>query len=71
MHCSADGLLKDDLVELLETHLNANESTYAKKPDFRDYYGRNSSPVKQERSSPGEGVAVSKVRRRTLIKEPS
>ncbi|KAL6704958.1 hypothetical protein ACN47E_007503 [Coniothyrium glycines] len=66
----ADGLLKDDLVELLETHLNANETTYAKKADFREYYGRHGSPVKQERSSPAEGVAVSKIRRRTLIKEP-
>ncbi|KNG46811.1 hypothetical protein DDE82_004330 [Stemphylium lycopersici] len=68
----ADGLLKDDLVEMLGIHLNSNETTFAKHPEFRDYYGRNGSPVKRERSSPLEPVTVTKAtRRRTLIKEPS
>lgn len=67
--CSVDGLLKDDLVELLGGHLNSNETTFAKSADFRDYYGRNGSPAK--RSSPSDAVALTKTRRRTLIKEPS
>ncbi|KAH7359815.1 hypothetical protein BKA66DRAFT_223981 [Pyrenochaeta sp. MPI-SDFR-AT-0127] len=67
----ADGFLKDDLVELLEAHLNSNESTYGKHADFRDFYGRSGSPVKRERSSPSEALVVTKTRRRTLIKAPS
>ncbi|KAI8941703.1 hypothetical protein NX059_002912 [Plenodomus lindquistii] len=67
----ADGLLKDDLVELLSAHLNANETTYAKHPEFRDYYGRAGSPLKREQSSPIEPVTLTKSRRRTLVKEPS
>ncbi|KAF1835953.1 hypothetical protein BDW02DRAFT_567556 [Decorospora gaudefroyi] len=68
----ADGLLKDDLVEMLSDHLNSHETTLAKLADFRDYYGRNGSPIKRERSSPSEALSVSKpTRRRTLIKEPS
>jgi hypothetical protein len=69
--CSADGYLKDDLVEMLENHLNSHETSYAKHPEFRDYYGRNASPVKRERSSPSEAVTATKTRRRTLIKAPS
>jgi hypothetical protein len=69
---SADGLLKDDLVEMLGNHLNSNETTFARLPEFRDYYGRTGSPVKRERFSPSEASAVTKTtRRRTLIKEPS
>lgn len=71
MFCSADGYLKDDLVEAIEDYLNSNETTYAKHPEFRDYYGRSGSPVKRERSSPSEAVTVTKTRRRTLIKAPS
>lgn len=57
---------------MLGIHLNSNETTFAKHPEFRDYYGRNGSPVKRERSSPLEPVTVTKAtRRRTLIKEPS
>ncbi|XP_014556460.1 hypothetical protein COCVIDRAFT_37950 [Bipolaris victoriae FI3] len=68
----ADGLLKDDLVESLANHLNSNETLYAKLPEFRDYYGRNGSPVKRERSSPTAPVTVTKTtRRRTIIKEPA
>jgi hypothetical protein len=63
--------LKDDLVEMLEEHLNSHETSYAKHPQFRDYYGRNASPVKRERSSPSEAVTITKTRRRTLIKVPS
>ncbi|OAL02845.1 hypothetical protein IQ06DRAFT_334395 [Phaeosphaeriaceae sp. SRC1lsM3a] len=66
----ADGYLKDDLVELLENHLNSNETSYAKHPEFRDYYGRTGSPIKRERASP-EAMVVTKTRRRTLIKAPS
>ncbi|KAF1936914.1 hypothetical protein EJ02DRAFT_459132 [Clathrospora elynae] len=66
----ADGLLKDDLVELLANHLNRNETAFAKLPEFRDFYGRTASPIKRERSSPSEAVAVLRTtRRRTLIKE--
>ncbi|KAF2849492.1 hypothetical protein T440DRAFT_469252 [Plenodomus tracheiphilus IPT5] len=67
----ADGLLKDDLVEFLSAHLNSNETTYAKHPEFRDYYGRSGSPLKRERSSPSEPVTLTKSRRRTLVKEPA
>lgn len=70
MHRRADGYLKDDLVGLLEKHLNSNESSYAKHAEFRDYYGRTGSPIKRERASP-EAMAVTKTRRRTLIKVPS
>ncbi|KAJ4359279.1 hypothetical protein N0V95_002290 [Ascochyta clinopodiicola] len=67
----ADGYLKDDLVLLLENHLNNNETAFANHPEFRDYYGRGGSPVKRERSSP-EGLATVKTtRRRTLVKAPS
>lgn len=67
----ADGLLKDDLVELLSAHLNSNETTYAKHPEFRDYYGRSGSPLKREHSSPSEPVTLTRSRRRTFVKEPS
>ncbi|KAF9693154.1 hypothetical protein EKO04_008816 [Ascochyta lentis] len=67
----ADGYLKDDLVLLLEKHLNNNETTFAKHPEFRDYYGRSGSPVKRERSSPEGFSAVKTTRRRTLVKAPS
>lgn len=70
-HSSADGLLKDDLVLLLEDHLNNNETTYAKHPDFRDYYSRGGSPVKRERSSPEPLSTIKPTRRRTLVKAPS
>jgi hypothetical protein len=56
---------------MLEDHLNSNDTSYAKHPEFRDYYGRNASPVKRERSSPSEAVVITKTRRRTLIKAPS
>jgi hypothetical protein len=59
-------------VESLANHLNSNETIYAKLPEFRDYYGRNGSPVKRERSSPAAPVTVTKTtRRRTIIKEPA
>jgi hypothetical protein len=48
--CSADGYLKDDLVQILENHLNSNEGIFAKLPEFRDYYGRNGSPIKRRRT---------------------
>lgn len=71
VHSSADGYLKDDLVEWLENRLNSNETTYAKHADFREYYGRTGSPVKRERFSPVEAVVSTKTRRRTLIEAPS
>lgn len=59
-------------MESLANHLNSNETLYAKLPEFRDYYGRNGSPVKRERSSPTAPVTVTKTtRRRTIIKEPA
>lgn len=59
-------------MEMLANHLNSNETTFAKHPEFRDYYGRNGSPVKRERLSPAEPFTATKTtRRRTLIKEPS
>ncbi|KAF1850574.1 uncharacterized protein K460DRAFT_272756 [Cucurbitaria berberidis CBS 394.84] len=67
----ADGYLKDDLVEWLEDHLNSNETTYAKRAEFRDFYGRSGSPIKRERSSPSQALLVTKPRRRTLVKAPS
>jgi hypothetical protein len=66
---SADGYLKDDLVEWLEDRLNSGETTYAKHSEFREYYGRGGSPVKRERFSPIEAVVSTKTRRRTLIKD--
>jgi hypothetical protein len=69
---SAEGYLKDDLVNLLEQHLNTNETTFAKHPEFRDYYGRGGSPAKRERSSPSESLPTAKTtRRRTLVRAPS
>lgn len=68
---SADSYLKDDLVLLLEEHLNNNETTFAKHPDFREYYSRGGSPVKRERSSPDALTTVKTTRRRTLVKAPS
>ncbi|KAL5117825.1 hypothetical protein ACEQ8H_004299 [Pleosporales sp. CAS-2024a] len=67
----ADGYLKDDLVDAIQDHLNSNETTYAKHPEFRDYYGRSASPVKRERSSPSAPLVITKTRRRTLIQAPS
>jgi hypothetical protein len=62
--------LKDDLVLVLEDHLNSNETTFAKHPEFRDYYGRLGSPVK--RSSPTEVIELPRsTRRRTLVKDIS
>lgn len=69
--CSADGLLKDDLVLALEDHLDNNETTYAKHPNFKDYYIRGGSPVKREYSSPEPLATVKSTRRRTLVKVPS
>lgn len=57
-------------MDLLESHLNSNESTFAKLPEFSDYYGRNGSPVKREKSSP-EPFITKTTRRRTLNKDPS
>ncbi|KAH6629652.1 hypothetical protein C7974DRAFT_454494 [Boeremia exigua] len=62
----ADGLLKDDLVLALEGHLNSNETTYAKHPNFKDYYSRGGSPVKREYSSPEPLATVKSTRRSTL-----
>ncbi|KAF2261276.1 hypothetical protein CC78DRAFT_470723 [Lojkania enalia] len=64
----AESLLKDDLVELLYEHLESNESTYGKQSDFRDFYKRTGSPVKRDRGSPSEALAVTKTRRRTTSK---
>lgn len=68
---SADGLLKDDLVLALEGHLNRNETTYAKHPDFTSYYSRGGSPVKREQTSPEPFSTVKSTRRRMLVKTPS
>lgn len=67
----AEGLLKDDLVLALEDHLDSNESTYAKHPDFIKYYSRGGSPVKREQSSPEPFLSKIGTRRRTIVKEPS
>ncbi|KAF2014293.1 hypothetical protein BU24DRAFT_212707 [Aaosphaeria arxii CBS 175.79] len=64
----AEGLLKDDLVEALQNHLGANESTYGKQPSFSEFY-RRGSPVKRERSSPTDALVATKpARRRTIVK---
>jgi len=63
--------LKDDLVDLLSAHLNAHETTYAKNPEFRDYYSRAGSPLKRDRSSPSDAATLTRSRRRTLVREPS
>lgn len=65
---SADSLLKDDLVTAVEEELEANETSYAKDPLFSEFYGRSGSPVKRERASPSDALAVTKSRRRTLVK---
>ena len=57
---------------MLGDHLNSNKTTYAKHPEFREYYDLTGSPVKRERASPSTTFAVTKsTRRRTLIQEPS
>jgi hypothetical protein len=56
-------------VLMLGDHLNSNETTYAKHPEFREYYGL-TSPMKRERVSPSHTYAVTRTtRRRTLIEE--
>lgn len=51
----------------LEETLEANETTYAKQRAFADFYGRTSSPVKRERSSPDVAVLPkTRTRRQTL-----
>ncbi|OCL04610.1 hypothetical protein AOQ84DRAFT_300545 [Glonium stellatum] len=62
----SDGLLKDDLIAALETHLQKNETIYGKQAAFSDFYKRTGSPVKRERPSPNEAgtITVSKSRRR-------
>jgi hypothetical protein len=66
---SADRYLKDDLVDALQEHLEANETTYGKQSSFSDFYRRTGSPVKRERSSPTDvAVAVPKTRRRQTLK---
>lgn len=69
---SADGLLKDDLVDALYDHLETNETRYGKLSTFDDFYRRTGSPVKRERSSPVDtALAVTKPqarRRQTLVK---
>jgi hypothetical protein len=57
---------------MLGDHLNLNETTYAKHPEFREYYGLTSSPIKRERASPSNTyMATKSTRRRTLLQEPS
>jgi hypothetical protein len=63
---SAEGLLKDDLVELLQEHLDTNDAKYARNPLFSEYYGRSSSPLKRERVTPPGSVVMKTRRRQTL-----
>ena len=64
---SVEGLLKDDLVDALVEHLEANETTFGKQSQFNDFYKRTGSPIKRERVSPPDAssaLSVSKPRRR-------
>ncbi|KAF2108920.1 hypothetical protein BDV96DRAFT_586883 [Lophiotrema nucula] len=63
----AENLLKDDLVEQLFDHLEADEARFAKLPEFRDFYKRTGSPVKREKGSPSESLPVTKTRRRQTV----
>ncbi|KAF2870627.1 hypothetical protein BDV95DRAFT_496104 [Massariosphaeria phaeospora] len=64
-----DGLLKDDLVDLLYNHLGSN-AHYAKQSVFSDFYGRTASPYKRERVSTAETALMvpRPSRRQTVIK---
>ena len=62
--------MKDDLVDALVGHLEANETTYGKYPQFNDFYKRTGSPIKRERVTPPDGsnaVSVTKTRRRQTL----
>ncbi|KAF2747824.1 hypothetical protein M011DRAFT_467416 [Sporormia fimetaria CBS 119925] len=60
-----DRLLKNDLVDKLQEHLETHRSTYSKRPAFDDFYTRG-SPIKRERLSPVPVVSVSRPRRSTI-----
>ncbi|KAF2649616.1 hypothetical protein K491DRAFT_697942 [Lophiostoma macrostomum CBS 122681] len=65
----ADGLLKDDLVDALQEALENGEAIYGKSSVFRDFYERSTgSPIKRERASPSDALAVVKQRRRQTLK---
>lgn len=51
---STDGKLKEELVEGLEAHLRANQTTLASKPQLEPFYHRTASPVKREPKVPKE-----------------
>ncbi|KAF2279309.1 uncharacterized protein EI97DRAFT_412221 [Westerdykella ornata] len=63
----AERYLKDDLVEALQNHLEANETLYGKQSAFSEFYARHVSPIKRERLSSAE-VPVVKTRRRQTLK---
>lgn len=39
---------KDEILVVLQQHLQANASSLSKNPTFHDYFNRMSSPVKKE-----------------------
>ncbi|ORX99974.1 hypothetical protein BCR34DRAFT_547277 [Clohesyomyces aquaticus] len=59
-----DGLLKDEIVDSLQDHLDAHESQFARQSAFAEYYRRNGSPIKRERASPSDVNTLIKPRRR-------
>ncbi|KAF2842609.1 hypothetical protein M501DRAFT_924955 [Patellaria atrata CBS 101060] len=64
-----DGLLKDELVSVLDEHLRANSSSLSSNAAFNDFY-RTASPVKKERAaSTTSGPDVPKKRRTTKVKD--
>lgn len=44
-------MLKDELVDGLNTHLRANETTLSSDPSFAAFYQRTGSPVKRDKSA--------------------
>jgi hypothetical protein len=71
---SSDGLLKDDLVSALDTHLKAHSSRLSGDKFFAEYYDRSGSPVKKASRTTDDDKAKDKEpkRRKTVVKaEPS
>jgi hypothetical protein len=69
--CSTDGMLKDELVGVLETTLKNDAAKLSSNPVFSEYYDRRGSPIKKSSEDAAEPSAKEKrVRRRTTkVKE--
>ena len=53
-----DGLRKDELVSVLDEHLQTNATRLSRNADLRDYYDRTGSPAKRVPSNVGAAATV-------------